>query len=327
MVGSGLSSLDNSSMITALSNITHPLHLGMKAIVKIVAAYEDLSDSASQVASAIVNLFPGQYATVELMTFFANLSTAILKSLSGHDNRQAPMEDILTLDCQKIKSFFSGQPVTVVRQISLVAKAPDDDDDDDDDDGGGDDVGNNAVVLLSPCKKRRRSLTVSKDLGFGRINKEVIQVQYLHELTNRINQEVELLRICQSTSIEELEAMKKAPMLSQARHSKKLSQSFIKDFQEPIIRALNAKIVDLKENNDAMTCVASKSPSAGGSEVEAHGENSINAAEGETAISLTDWKNEAFSDLPMCPSKPVDKGYPKNMELKKLRVWAEEVYS
>ena len=106
VVGSGLSSLDNSSMITALSNITHPLHLGMKAIVKIVAAYEDLSDSASQVASAIVNLFPGQYATVELMSFFANLSTAILKSLSGDHNisRQDAMADILTLDCQQIQS-------------------------------------------------------------------------------------------------------------------------------------------------------------------------------------------------------------------------------
>ena len=309
-------------MLTALTTITHPLHRGMQSILNIIASYEDLSASTSQVANAIVNLFPGQYATVELMSFFANLSTAILKSLSGDHNisRQDAMADILTLDCQQIESFFSGQNVTVVRQISLGTKAPDDDNDDtielDED--------SNAMVVMSPGKKRkRRSLSVNKNaVGFGWISKEVIQVQYLHELTNRINQEVELLRIRQSTSIEELEAMKKAPMLSQATHSTKLSQSFIRDFQGPIIKALNAKIMDLQDENNAVrTCAAV------GSEVEAQGEPSIIAADGESAVSLTDWKNQAFSDLPPCPLITVNKGYTQNMELKKLQFWAEEVYS
>ena len=39
-----------------------------------------------------------------------------------------------------------------------------------------------------------------------------------------------MMMMSQSTSIEELKAMKKAPMLSQARHSKKLSQSFTIQF-------------------------------------------------------------------------------------------------
>lgn len=302
-----------------MTNVRDPLHRGVQAIAVIAAKYRVLADSTKDLAVAIVENFPGQWATIELMEVLVKLTSGYLKSITGEvSSNEEVSSSVLKMNCQVIQNYMTGKPITLVRKMELTEAGNECDNDQNESDSDEIQVSSSSNLVASPQKRRKR---IEQSIDHFP-TAERLTVEYLHVLANKINQEVETSRIRQCKTIEELERLKQSPMLSEQTKSLKLSQSFIKQYRAPIVRALNSKLLELKSST--VTMQNSSSSILNPAEASMEMEQQVFTQETEPVI-MRGWTSERFNTLPQLSLNPVDKSDCKNPELRKLRMWAEEV--
>jgi hypothetical protein len=212
----------------------------MKLVGQIDNAYTSLEKYASEFAVAFSKISPEHYATIDFMRYLLTLTDSLLDGLprGRNSNLVVLLEHFAAESCSSTK-IVTNMTVQGMEEEQLETEEE----------------------MIVSSSGSSSSANFERKRGGSFPNVSEIRVNFLAVLANKINQQVYMMRIEKSQTINELEQLKRAPIFNTTK-SRNLSQKLIAEFSGPVVQAVNAKLAILFCND-----------ARGGDEEEEQGKN------------------------------------------------------
>ena len=200
----------------------------MKLVGQIDNAYTSLEKYASEFAVAFSKISPEHYATIDFMRYLLTLTDSLLDGLprGRNSNLVVLLEHFAAESCSSTK-IVTNMTVQGMEEEQLETEEE---------------------MIVSSSGSSSANFERKRGGSFPNVSE--IRVNFLAVLANKINQQVYMMRIEKSQTIDELEQLKSAPIFNPTK-SRNLSQKLIAEFSGPVVQAVNAKLAILFCNKDA----------------------------------------------------------------------------
>jgi len=198
----------------------------MTIVRQIDKSYISLDTKALEIASAFSKLRPEQYATIDFMRYLLSLTDSLLDTLpQGRNSNLVVLFEHFGGNCSSTK---------IVTNMTVQGMEEDQHE-----------TTEGEIVLSSSSSA---NFALKRGGSFPKVSE--IQVNFLAVLANKINQQVNIMRIQKCTTRLELEELKSAPIFNpkKCREVSKASSKIVTAFSEPIVQAINAKLASLSKN-------------------------------------------------------------------------------